>query len=166
MRLRDHDMPLDPDVERELEAVDHALQGLRVATDLEDLRDLAVDARADRPALEPDFGTKLDQWAAAGFPREGRPGARDEKATDSALSGLLERLRSVPPRRLLLSMGAAATLVVAVGVGIGVSDQLGGSDRGGVTSVAQNSTQGPTVDAAPRTSRGNGAGSITQSAPE
>src|SRR3954451_22285225 len=127
MRLRDHEMPLDPDVERELEAVDHALQGLRVASDLEELRDLAVDARADRPALEPDFGTKLDQWAAADFPREGRPGVRSEKETGSALSGLLERLRSTPPRRLLLSTGAAATLVVAVGVGIGVSDQLGGS---------------------------------------
>src|SRR5690349_19163071 len=102
MRLRDHEMPLDPDVERELEAVDHALQGLRVATDLEDIRDLAVDVRADRPALEPDFGAKLDQWAAAGFPREGRPGILEETKTDSALSGLLERLRSVPPRRLLL----------------------------------------------------------------
>src|SRR4051812_31024837 len=133
---RDHDMPLDPDVERELEAVDHALQGLRVATDLEDLRDLAVDARADRPALEPDFGAELDQWAAAGFPREARPGVRTEEETGSALSGLLERLRSVPPRRLLLSTGAAATFVVAVAVAIGVSDQLGGS--GGAPPGASN----------------------------
>src|SRR4051812_23024512 len=150
MRLRDHEMPLDPDVERELEAVDHALQGLRVATDLEELRDLAVDARADRPALEPDFGTKLDQWAAAGFPREGRPAARASEETGSAVSGLFERLRSVPPRRLLLSMGAAATFVVAVGVGIGVSDQLGGSGGGsGARSTTLNATssqQGPTVD--------------------
>jgi hypothetical protein len=125
MRLRDHEMPLDPDVERELEAVDHALHGLRVATDLEDIRDLAVDARADRPALEPDFGTRLDQWAAAGFPREGRPGGHEDDTTGSALSGMFERLRSVPPRRLLLPVGAAATLVVAVAVAIGVSDQLG-----------------------------------------
>ena len=128
--LRDHDMPLDPDVERELEAADHALQGLRVAEDLEDIRDLAVDARADRPVVEPDFGAKLDQWAAAGFPRENRPGIGDEEAPASALPGLLERLRSVPPRRLLLSTGAAATLVVAVAVGIGVSGQLGGSEGG------------------------------------
>jgi Domain of unknown function (DUF4349) len=149
MRLRDHDMPLDPDVERELEAIDHALRGLRVATDLEDLRDLAVDARADRPAVEPDFGIKLDQWAAAGFPREGRLGARNEEAADSALSGLLDRVRSVPPRRLLLSTGAAATLVVAVAVGIGVSGQLGGSDRGAGTVVAPSSTGGPAVDKVP-----------------
>lgn len=137
MRLRDHEMPLDPDTERELEAVDHALRGLRVATDLEHLRDLTVDARADRPAVEPEFTTKLDQWAAAGFPREGRPGSRDEEETGSALSGLLERLRSVPPRRLLLSTGAAATFVVAVAVGIGVSDQLGGPGGG--------SSAGPTA---------------------
>jgi hypothetical protein len=130
MRLRDTDMPLDPDVERELEAIDHALRGLRVASDLEDIRDLAVDTRADSPAVEPDFAARLDQWAAAGFPRDGRPGAREVEETDSALSGLLERLRSVPPRRLLVSTGAAATFVVAVAVGIGVSDQLGGSNGG------------------------------------
>src|SRR3954447_12602199 len=143
MRLRNHEMPLDPDVERELEAVDHALRGLRVASDLEELRDLAVDARADRPVLEPDFGTKLDQWAAAGFPREGRPGARTEEETGSALSGLLERLRSVPPRRLLLSTGAAATFVVAVAVAIGVSDQLGGSGGGSGAGPTALSTPSP-----------------------
>jgi hypothetical protein len=162
--LRDHDMPLDPDVERELEAVDHALQGLRVATDLEDLRDLAVDVRADRPALEPDFGTKLDQWAAAGFPREDRPGVRTEDETGSALSGLLERLRSVPPRRLLLSTGAAATFVVAVAVAIGVSDNLddsgGGSGAGPNALTAPTSAGGPTVENAPSagSERGDAAG--------
>src|SRR3954468_3338910 len=103
MRLRDHEMPLDPDTERELEAVDHALRGMRVATDLKDIRDLVVDARADRPALEPDFAAKLDEWAAAGFPRESRPGADHVEETGSAISGLLEHIRSVPPRRLLLT---------------------------------------------------------------
>jgi hypothetical protein len=166
MRLRDHEMPLDPDVERELEAVDHALQGLRVASDLEELRDLAVDARADRPALEPDFGTKLDQWAAAGFPREGRPGAREEEATDSALSGLLERVRSVPPRRLLVSAGAAATLVVAVAVGIGVSDQLGGSGGGSEPGIAPTSTGGQAADTAPAAPAGTGNAGGAGSAPE
>ena len=157
--LRDHDMPLDPDTERELEAVDHALRGLRVASDLEELRDLAVDARADRPAVEPDFGTKLDQWAAAGFPREGRPGIRSEEETESALSGLLDRLRSVPPRRLLLSTGAAATFVVAVAVGIGVSGQLGGSSGGsgaGPTALTTpTSAGGPTVETAPSAGSGS-----------
>lgn len=143
--LRDHEMPLDPDVERELEAVDHALQGLRVAADLEELRDLAVDARAHRPAVEPDFGTKLDQWAAAGFPREGRPGARAEEETGSALSGLFERLRSMPPRHLLLSTGAAATFVVAVAVGIGVSGQLGESNGRG-PAISALTTETPTSD--------------------
>jgi uncharacterized protein DUF4349 len=157
--LRDHDMPLDPDVERELEAVDHALQGLRVAEDLEDLRDLTVDARADRPAVDPDFGAKLDKWAAAGFPRADRPGARGEEKSDSALAGLLERVRSVPPRRLLVATGAAATFVVAVAVGIGVSNQLGGSSGGsGEGPMAlTTSAGGPSGDSVPN-AQASGAG--------
>jgi len=155
---RDTEMPLDPDVERELEAIDHALRGLRVAADLEDIRDLAVEARTDRPAVEPNFGAKLDQWAADGFPRDGRPEAREEPETGSALAGLLERLRSVPPRRLLVSAGAAATFVVAVAVGIGVSDQLGGSDGGSGTVIAPNSAGGPAVDTAEGTPAGSGGG--------
>lgn len=154
---RDHDMPLDPDVERELEAVDHALRGVRVATDLEDIRDLAVDARADRPALESDFAARLDQWAAAGFPREGRPGILEEEKADSALSGLLERIRSVPPRRLLLSTGAVATLVVAAAVGIGVSDQLGGSGGGSPAATSLATTA--------KSASGPGAANQTKGAP-
>jgi Domain of unknown function (DUF4349) len=138
MRLRDHEMPPDPDVERELEAIDHALAGLRVAPDLEDLDELAVSARADRPSPDPDFAAKLDEWAAAGFPREGRPGVGDEQPSGSALGGLRERLRAIPPRGLLVSTATAATLVVAVAVGVSVSDELGGRSGGG---AAQPSTQ-------------------------
>jgi uncharacterized protein DUF4349 len=158
------ELPLDPDVERELEAIDHALQGLRVAEDLEDIRDLAVDARADRPVVAPDFGAKLDEWAAAGFPRGERPGMSDEEAPASALPGLLERLRSVPPRRLLVSAGAAATFVVAVAVGIGVSDQLGGpsggSGAGPTALTVPNSAGGPATDNQAQQSAG-GAGSTS-----
>jgi hypothetical protein len=129
MRLRDEDMPLDPDVERELAAVDAGLLGLHVAPDLEEIAELARDARAARPAPESDFAAKLDEWAAAGFPRDGRLGDGGEGERGSALGGLRERLHSVPPRRLLLPIGAAATLLVAAVVGVSVSDQLGGSDN-------------------------------------
>ena len=132
MRLREQEMPLDPDVERELEAIDAALQGLRVAPDLEDLAELAVSARAERSGPEPDIADRLDEWAAAGFPHESRPGARDEREGPSSVGGLRERIRALPPRRLLVSTGAAATLVVAVAVGISVSDQIGGRSGGGV----------------------------------
>jgi hypothetical protein len=139
MRLRDQDMPLDPDVERELAAVDAGLLGLEVAPDLQDLAELASDARAEAPAPESDFAAKLDEWAAAGFPRDGRVSDGGEGERRPALGGLRERLRTVPPRRLLLPVGAAATVLVATAVGISVSDQLGGS---------KNLTAGPTNQSA------------------
>jgi hypothetical protein len=131
MRLRDQDLPLDPDVERELAAVDAGLVGLDVAPDLEDLAELASNVRADAPAPQSDFAATLDEWAAAGFPRDGRLRSGGEGERGSAPGGLRERLQSVPPRRLLLSAGAAATFLVAAAVGIGVSAQLGGSSQAG-----------------------------------
>ncbi len=139
MRLRDQDMPLDPDVERELAAVDAGLLGLEVAPDLQDLAELASDACAEAPAPESDFAAKLDEWAAAGFPRDGRVSDGGEGERRPALGGLRERLRTVPPRLLLLPVGAAATVLVATAVGISVSDQLGGS---------KNLTAGPTNQSA------------------
>lgn len=144
MRLRNQEMPLDPDVERELEALDAALLGLRVAPDLEELAELAVTTRADCPGPDPDFAAKLDEWAAAGFPREGRLEAQDAQDSPPILGGLRGRLRAVPPRRLLVSAGAAATFVVAVAVGISVSDQLGGSNGGSGAGVRAASTQSST----------------------
>jgi hypothetical protein len=128
MRLRDQDMPLDPDVERELAAVDAGLMGLEVAPDLEDFAELARETRAARPAPDADFGARLDEWAAAGFPREGRPTGSGPGQVPPALGGLREWLSSLPPRRLLAPVGAVATLLVAVVVGISVSGQLGGSN--------------------------------------
>jgi Domain of unknown function (DUF4349) len=122
-------MPLDPDVERELAAIDAGLLGLEVAPDLDDLAELARDARAEGPAPESDFAAKLDDWAAAGFPRDGRMSDGGEGERGPALGGLRERLGTVPPRRLLLPVGAAATVLVAAAVGISVSDQLGGSGK-------------------------------------
>src|SRR4051794_36315044 len=128
MRLRDHDMPLDPEVERELAAVDAGLLGLDVAPDLEDLAALAHDARGASPAPQSGFAAQLEEWGAAGFPRDDRLGSGGEGERGSAPGGLRQRLQSVPPRRLLLSAGAAATLLVAAAVGISVSDQIGGSN--------------------------------------
>jgi Domain of unknown function (DUF4349) len=47
------------------------------------------------------------------------------------LRTLRERLQSTPPRRLLLPVAAAATLLVAAAVGISVSDQIGTSGPSG-----------------------------------
>ncbi len=131
MRLGKEDMPLDPDAERELAAVDAGLLGVDVAPELEDLAELARDARGQAPAPESDFAARLDEWAAAGFPRDGRLGDGGEGERGPVLRPLRERLRSTPPRRLLLPVGAAATLLVAAAVGISVSDQVGGPSQTG-----------------------------------
>src|SRR5918992_2844841 len=59
---------LSPDVERELEALDDALAGRRVASDLAELGELALLLRDDRPAPSEGFGRYLDNRVERGFP--------------------------------------------------------------------------------------------------
>ena len=75
MRLREADDALDPEVERELEAIDRALGGEQVDPDLEVLAELARALREERVGAEPDFAADLDQRVAEGFPRP-RPACR------------------------------------------------------------------------------------------
>jgi hypothetical protein len=85
---------------------------------------LAADLKALRPAPRPQFAAKLDERAAAGFPRRSRlprfPFAR---------------LRALPPRRLMLATGALAVVAIAVtGVLVTTNDtseqQSGSSELG------------------------------------
>jgi Domain of unknown function (DUF4349) len=131
MRLR-RDVTLDPAIARELAALDAALAGEPVDPDLLELEALVRDARDIRPAPSAEFAARLDDRAAAGFP-----------APDGGRTPLSERLR--PSRRMLLpAMGAAASVVLLVGVGVAV---LGGS--GGRTSSLKDASL--TRQAAPRT---------------
>src|SRR5919197_5317670 len=116
MRLREREMPLDPEVERELEAIDRALGGEPVDPDLEALAELARALREERIGAEPGFAAELDQRVAEGFPRPVR------------LAGLRQRLTAVPPRRILAPAGAVATLLVVVVVAISQTDEIGGGD--------------------------------------
>ena len=134
MRLREREMPLDPEVERELEAIDRALGDEPVDPDLEALAQLARALREERVGAEPGFAAGLDRRVAEGFPRPGR------------LVGLRKRLAAAPPRRILAQAGAAATLLVVVGVGISQSDEIGGGGDGFNTQPAPAVDQ-PAVDA-------------------
>lgn len=93
--------------------------------DDEGLALLTRDLRAERPEPDPEFAAELDRWAAAGFPRAERP-------RGAGHAGAMERLRtklsSIQPRRLIAPVGAAATLVVVVGIAI---SQTGGIQTGG-----------------------------------
>jgi hypothetical protein len=79
-----------------------------------DDRDLGTELRALRPEPRQEFTAELDKRAAAGFPRRAAQSA-------SSLSRVVERLREMKPRRVLVPAGAtalatiaAATVVVAV----------------------------------------------------
>src|SRR6188472_329706 len=110
MRLRDRrgEERLDPRIERELAAVD---AGLEVSDDLAGIAEMSALATEQRPSIDAEFAALLDERAAAGFRRA------DHAA--SGVVGLLDRLRAVPPRRLIAPAAAAATLLVVVGVAIG-----------------------------------------------
>jgi uncharacterized protein DUF4349 len=156
MKLREREMPLDPEVERELEAIDRALGDEPVDPDLEVLAELARALREERAGAEPGFAARLDQRVTDGFPRPGR------------LAGLRKRLTATPPRRTLAPAGAAATLLVVVGVAVSQSGEIGGGGDGFSTqSAPDQAVQEPTVgqDAtggAPATGKDQGGGDVTR----
>jgi hypothetical protein len=138
MRLREREMPLNPEVERELEAIDRALGGQPVDPDLEVLAELARALREERVGAEPDFAAHLDRQVAEGFPRPGR------------LAELRKRLTAAPPRRILAPAGAAATLLVVAGVAISQSSEFGGGESFSTQpapDVAVQPTVGPDANA-------------------
>jgi hypothetical protein len=95
---------LDPEIERQLGAIDRALAGEPVDPDLADLATLTSDLRSERAAPPEQWALEMDRRAGAGF-------------SSSRLSSL-RRLLPDQPRRMLLPVGAAATALVVVGVGI------------------------------------------------
>ncbi|HEU5061542.1 MAG TPA: DUF4349 domain-containing protein [Solirubrobacterales bacterium] len=79
---------------------------------------LAAELRALRPAPRPEFTAKLDERAAAGFPRRSRM---------PRLS--FGRLRSIPARRMLLPASGFAVLAIAVTTAVvAINDTSGESD--------------------------------------
>lgn len=75
---------------------------------------LIADLRALRPTPRPEFAAKLDERAAAGFPRRSRLPRFS-----------FERLQAVSPRRLLLSTGAATVAAVAVATVLVIANDSG-----------------------------------------
>lgn len=105
--------PLDPEIERQLEAVDRVLASEPVDPDLADLATLTADLRAERAAPPEQWTREMDSKVEAGF--------------GSSRLRSLRRLLPEQPRRML-PIGAVATLLVVVGVGIGSLGD-GGTDQ-------------------------------------
>jgi hypothetical protein len=70
MRLRS-DEPLDPRVEHELATIERALAGRDTDPGDAGLSELALLLRDERPDPDPGWASRLDERAAAGFPRGG-----------------------------------------------------------------------------------------------
>lgn len=118
MRLRDRDR-IDPEIERELDAIDRALAGAEVDPELGDWAELAELLRDERPDPDPGWAAELDEAAAARFPRP-------EGSGGSALAGLLTRLGDLMPRRMTPLVAGLATLAV---VSVVAATTLSGGDR-------------------------------------
>jgi hypothetical protein len=128
MRLREREMPPDPEVERDLDALDRALAGEAVDHHLEALAELALELRAERPRPSAEAEEALDQLAAQGFPpRESDRLGRASRRVSIALDGIRRRCA----HRLVPALGAATVFLVAAGVGISASGVFDG-ERSGV----------------------------------
>jgi hypothetical protein len=136
---------LSPDVERELEALDDALAGRRVAPDLTELADLALLLREDRPTPTDGFGRFLDTRVERGFP------GRDPRTRTSGRRWLAWHGWMAP------ALGVAATgLLVVVVIALGSS----GTDDAGDAGMAS----GGAVEAAGDAGAGGAAQSSKDSA--
>ena len=134
MRLHEREMPLDPEVERELEAIDRALAGEPVDADLAILAELALELRSERPEPTAEVEAKLDVLAAAGFPPRAsdRLGRLRRRVADA-----FRPLRERGARHLLPALGAASVFVVAIGIGISQSGILRGGHNAPETVAPQ-----------------------------
>jgi Domain of unknown function (DUF4349) len=110
---------------------------------------LIAELRTLRPTPRPEYVAKLDQRAAAGFPR---------RAWTPRLS--FDRLRVPPARRLLLPAGGVALVAIAIATAVVVSN--GGGSEGALLSRSPGGAS-PDARPAPRHFDGSG-GRVSKSA--
>src|SRR5215212_8271482 len=117
---------LTPEVERELEAIDHALDGRRVAADLTELGELALLLREERPRPSDGFTRHLDHRAARGFP------GRDPRARASGRQWLAWQGWMAP------ALGVTATaMLIALVVVLGPSGDSDEQGAGGMVAAQE-----------------------------
>lgn len=129
---------------------------------MEPLRDdqLIAELQALRPTPRPAFVAELDERAAAGFPRRQR--ARGE---GSPLSRLVDRLRAMPPRRLLIPAGGVAVVAIAVATAV-IASSGGGGQSVSRLSLQAPSSSGSGQSGAPRSRNFDGSGAYNPRSPK
>lgn len=95
--------------------------------------DLAATLRALRPAPRSAFAAELDERAAAGFPRRSPQGSTPE---GSAVERLLERVRALRPRQVLLPAGASAAVAIVLATAVVALNGGGSADEQIIDQVA------------------------------
>jgi hypothetical protein len=136
-----------PERDGALASVDEALAGGRASAQdpaLRELQHLALAIEAESELPRDEFARELEQRVAAGFPRRRRMRA--------------PRLPSLPRGRALALAGAAATLLVVIGVALSAQDD--GPSRGDLALEADPAVTEPqTVES--RTDPGSASGGAT-----
>jgi uncharacterized protein DUF4349 len=123
------DKPLEPRVEHELATIDRALGGRETDPGDASLVELALLLRDERPDPEPGWAARLDERAAAGFPRGG--GGRGGKRPSRRSGGWMA------PAGALASLLLVVVVVAVVNGGGGTSgDNAVSSSPGTATTVA------------------------------
>src|SRR4051794_3584700 len=158
---RGNDDGMEPEVQRDLSAVDAGLAGLEVHPDHGELASLAAAIRDEAPGIDAEFAAMLDERAAAGFPRTSVPaGAR------GAARRAGEYFGSLRMRKLVPVLGAVTSLVVVIAVGASVLNGNGGSSGSSVSSgQAVPASGGSSASVDKSTSTSASAGAAAQSQP-
>ena len=154
MKRSDHtEEKLDPEVERQLNAIDRAMAGFTVEDEFASIAELSTEIRAERPQPDEGFASRLDRRAAAGF------GGAGSSPMASRIAGI--RLRTLMP-----AMGAVATLAIVAAVGIGVtSDDRGDGTSSSDAAVVQ-SADAPAAGAAESATSDSAGAASTVPAPD
>jgi hypothetical protein len=112
---------------------------------------LAAELRALRPEPRPEFTAELDERAAAGFPRRSR------------LPWLsFDRLRAVPPRRLLIPAGGFAVLAIAVVTAVIATNDREQESTGGGSVLSLTAPASEDSAAAPEESASEASGAASE----
>ena len=134
--MSEHD-PSTATIERELAAIEDALEGGVANSDepsARELQELALALRADAPEPDPEFARELRTRAQAGFP----PAPGSLAAAGTSLRG---RLRRFELRRALPAMGVIAVILVPLVLVVTLAGSpesdidSGGSSSGGGAAV-------------------------------
>jgi hypothetical protein len=132
MRQRD---PLSPEEARELDALERALAGDPVDSDLRELERLVNDIRATAPEMSPGFAARLEHEVAEGFP---------QSQEHPAPRGRARRLGVLIPAGGMLAAALVALVVVLGGHG---GNDAATSESSPPAEIASG-TAGPAVDSA------------------